>query len=200
MRLTTDVSTRQAWVEHGLPGGWLARARVVTQGSRVVVAELHIRPAGGTTPPGGITWDVSRSAPLGRFGPFVQATASRVAGAGGLSRGIALAFLRMGGLPRVDAIVERPRPRRPTGRDDTYYARLAAEYLGLLGTESPSRRPLRDLAARHGEPLSRMRDRVREARERGLLTFSTPGVRGGELTPRARALLKAAKKPRRPHR
>jgi hypothetical protein len=46
------------------------------------------------------------------------------------------------------------------------------------------------IARRRRQPPSRVRDMVHAARRRGLLSRHRPGVRGGELTDRAKTLLR----------
>ncbi len=84
-------------------------------------------------------------------------------------------------------------PRRPgrRGRDDLYYARIAALYVELI--ERGSRRPTADLA----DQLPKLtRDAVvqlvHEARNRLLLTKPPAGRSGGELTQKAKRLLGVA--------
>lgn len=72
------------------------------------------------------------------------------------------------------------------GRDELYYARWAAEYVDALA-RSP--RPVEDLAARHNLSASQIRNLMHACRRRGMLTASPPGRAGGDLTPRAIALL-----------
>lgn len=73
------------------------------------------------------------------------------------------------------------------GRDDLYYARWAVAYVEALAR---SARPIEDLAARHNLSASQIRNLTHACRRRGMLTASPPGRAGGELTPRAIALLK----------
>lgn len=158
------------WVEEKITGGWFAQARMVVQGGRMVVAELRLS-AISKTPPGGITQEVVRRVSLGSFGPYVLAAKS---------------FVDTGRAGR--SIPPRPRPRRASGRDDLFYARLARDYVAAI--KDGSRSPVKDLAERRNEPLSRLRDMVHQARERGLLSCGGAGVRGGELLPRAKILLR----------
>jgi DNA-binding IscR family transcriptional regulator len=50
--------------------------------------------------------------------------------------------------------------------------------------------PVDDLASRHNLSASQIRNLMHACRRRGMLTASPPGRAGGELTPRAIALLK----------
>lgn len=81
------------------------------------------------------------------------------------------------------------------GRDDLFYARLAQAYVEALA-EAP-RAPLRRMldeaaAAGEHETADGLRGRLRRARERGFLTAAPVGQAGGELTPKATAILRAA--------
>jgi hypothetical protein len=73
------------------------------------------------------------------------------------------------------------------GRDDLYYARWAMAYVEALAR---SARPIEDLAARYNLSASQIRNLMHACRRRDMLTASPPGRAGGELTPRAIALLK----------
>ena len=101
-----------------------------------------------------------------------------------------------------------PQPRRRRGRrgrPDLFYARLARAYVARVRAESE--KPVRDLAA--DAALARrlglsprdltpalVQDALNTARERNLLTKPPkPGYAGGELTPRALAVLKQAREP-----
>ncbi len=181
------VEHEGVWVEEKIKGGWYARARMVVQGGRAVVAELRLC-AIDKTPVGGVTQEVVRRVPLGSYGPYLLAYKSftKDSGIGGLRQLFAAAAPQLGRL-RVN---ERPRPRRTTGRDDLFYARLASQYVATI--EGGSRAPIKVLAAKRGEQDARMRDMVREARVRGLLSFGRSGVRGGELLPPAKKLLRQA--------
>lgn len=175
------------WVEARLKNGWFVRGRMVVQGGRAVVAELQIMPSGKAAPPGGVTQDVVRRVPLGSFGPYLMAANSFAMGDSGIG-GLAQAFKRsVGARIALDRLDPRPRPRRASGREDLFYARLAAAYLKAI--EQGSRSPIKDLASKRDELPSRIRDMVHEARERGLLSTGSAGRRGGELLPRALALL-----------
>jgi hypothetical protein len=177
------------WVEEKLPGGWLARGRMVARHGRVVVAELRITPLVDPIPSGGVTRDVVRSVPLGSMAPHVLALASfhQGSGIGGLDEHFASTVGAL--LPSLTRIVPpRPRPRRAAGRGDRFYAELARDYLAAL--ERGSSRPVTELAAARKESVSRVRDMVHTARELSLLSPGEPGRRGGRLLPRAHALLK----------
>ena len=79
-----------------------------------------------------------------------------------------------------------PRPGR-SGRDDSFYARWAAEYVDLV---SSGPKPLKHLAKKRNVSDSQARSLLYEARRRGLLTRSLPGTAGGHLTPKAMRILR----------
>lgn len=78
---------------------------------------------------------------------------------------------------------------RTTGarRDDLAYAALSLRYVMLLG--SGNSRPTDTLARDLGMSPITASQRLRECRQKGLLTATTAGRAGGELTPAAMALL-----------
>jgi hypothetical protein len=101
----------------------------------------------------------------------------------------------------------RPAKRRPgrAGREDAYYLIFAVAYIERLA--EGSRRPIQDLAERPPKAIkgyvsdglvaspATVRDIIHQARVRGLLTGSPPGRPGGELTPKAKDMLKRFRKP-----
>jgi hypothetical protein len=91
------------------------------------------------------------------------------------------------GLASLAQSTARPRAARAGARPDELYAAVAADYVGLI--ERGTRSPVAELAQRRNVKKSAMRDMIREARERGLLTYFEQGRPGGSLTDRARAIL-----------
>ncbi len=85
----------------------------------------------------------------------------------------------------VSAEEMRKRPGR-AGRDDRHYAELAEAYVDLSST---SRRPVADLAKMMRFDPVTVRDKLAEARKRGLLASFGPGRSGGRLTAKAMDLL-----------
>ncbi len=83
---------------------------------------------------------------------------------------------------------DNPYPGR-RGRDDLEYALLAAKYVAWVAR---SRTPMRDLAAAEYMSVKTLKNKVTEARYRELLTRSGRGTAGGELTEKARRLLREA--------
>ncbi len=78
--------------------------------------------------------------------------------------------------------------RGPKGWPDEEYAELAAAYVERCKAGSP--RPAVDVAERYGMTPSALRRALGRARHRGLLTRTIGSRAGGELTPRAKALLR----------
>lgn len=88
------------------------------------------------------------------------------------------------GMALRESLSSNARPGR-RGRDDLAYASLAAEYVKRLRSD----RAVADLAEAEGYSVSRVRNMLHEARRRGLLTRPPAGKSGGQLTPKASALL-----------
>jgi hypothetical protein len=196
----------EAWVT--LPiGEWIVACRLVMQGNQPVIGEVRVFPKDpGAWGEGGITLDsqFDMKVPL-RWNAELLGLRAHNVPAGGITR----TFLRdipLGAAkkeigkyvnlarqnPQLRAFFELfaqamgpafepPRTRR--GKPDLYYARLAQEYVDRVN--NGSRHPVKDLATRHHKDVSRMRDMIREARERGLLGKVKNAVPGGQLTPYA---------------
>lgn len=78
------------------------------------------------------------------------------------------------------------RPRGPTGKGDRALAALARDYVELC---TMTRSPKVELAARRNLAQSTIQSYLFRARERGLLTTEGRGKAGGQLTPKAVAIL-----------
>jgi hypothetical protein len=167
---------REPQVSGPLPGHpeWRITATFVQQGDQLVVSSCTIAPADGV-PAGGLTARQLRRATLGDLTRGVSA---------GLVGRVMTAMA-----PEVTSTADddeaHPRPGR-AGRDDHFYAIWAARY-AERAAYTP--RPIADLAQEHDRPPARLREYIAEARRRGLLTATTPGRSGGQLTDKARALL-----------
>jgi hypothetical protein len=164
-----------------LPGHpeWKITATFVRQGDQLVVSSCTIAPAAEGVPAGGLTARQLRRVTLGGLTRLVR-------------RG-AVGRIMMGMAPEaiawtVDDDQANPRPGR-AGRDDHFYAVWAARYAEQVAY---SARPIADLAAAHGRPPARLRQYIAEARRRGLLSPTTPGRSGGQLTDKAQALLQSS--------
>lgn len=199
-------------------GRWRVDAWVAPRGGRLVLGELRVLPAVGGKP--GEPWPLDAEkvprfglerralgkVPVGRFVPQVLAGLSEAEALhssgykGPAPLGMLVSSVLLALLPSVRALVRRPRARRNVGRDDEFYARLAAQYVERIRTGSTT--PVKDIAARRGDTVAHIRDLLHECRERGLLTPGVAGKSEGALTSRALALLKQDVKatPRRPRR
>jgi len=199
-----------AWVSqrvvdrHG--GRWRVAMRVAVRDSRVILGEVRLFPdeegeksqtegkkgrwsrALAAIPPWGLEARLLKQIRLGTVPAWVVAMLSRDAldpneSWRKISR-VTNEFM----LPGAGTVMPRPRPRRAAGRDDRFYAVLAKAYTDALAARD--RHPVKTLAARRGESPAHIRDWLHEARERGLLSRGAPGVVGGQLLPRALALLR----------
>ena len=80
----------------------------------------------------------------------------------------------------------REAKRGPQGEPDKAYALLAREYIELCETSSS---PAQDLASRRDMTETALRAALTRARRRRVLTRTTPGRAGGQLTPYGESLL-----------
>ena len=92
--------------------------------------------------------------------------------------------------PAVAPPAVAPPAPPPPGRDALDLARLSAEYLEVVG--SGSRRPVVEVADRHGWDVERTRRALGRARARGLLLGAGRGRAGGALSGEAERLLAAS--------
>ncbi len=83
----------------------------------------------------------------------------------------------------IARIKDQPRKRK----DDAFYAEVAADYVRLL--EGKMKTPNKALASRYATPERTIYRWINEARQRGLLSQTTPGKAGGYLTAKAEQLL-----------
>jgi hypothetical protein len=85
--------------------------------------------------------------------------------------------------------IKAPRRVGRRGRPDSYYAKLAAEYVAAIESGSP--RPVAAVAKKlgRGYTVEYVRDALYRARSRGLLTGPPRGRVGGRLTDKGRAAL-----------
>jgi hypothetical protein len=96
------------------------------------------------------------------------------------------ASLGDGGQQLRESLRVDPHPGK-RGRQDVIYASLAAEYVERLAS---SEHPVKDIASDWDYSESRVRNMLSEARRRGLLTRPASGLAGGQLTSRAKELLR----------
>jgi hypothetical protein len=160
-----------------LPGHpeWKITATFVRQGNQLVVSSCTISPAGDEVPAGGLTARQLRRATLGDL--------TRLASQGLVAK-LMTALAPDTTTPADDDQVH-PHPGR-AGRDDHFYALWAARYVEQAAYTP---HPIAELAELHDRPSARLREYIAEARRRGLLTATTRGRSGGQLTDKANALL-----------
>ncbi len=169
--------------------GWLARVHFASEGGRLVIAELSVKPRATTAPAGGVTVKLLRQV-LNRARP------------GGQKRKIEGVTLttKMGVNPDTIEALRAARgsflPRR--GRRpipiDTLLS-VASDYADAV--DGGSTQPVVDVAKKLRMKPERARDLVHRARYRGLLTPAQQGRSGGKLTPNAKRLIARGKKGRR---
>ncbi|MFI9598173.1 hypothetical protein [Nonomuraea sp. NPDC052265] len=145
--------------------------------------ELHITPGDETDPQelAGITTGTLRSIPLTEITREAREVWEATANMRGLGRSTATVLRAV-----KDAIETEPRPGR-AGRPDAFYVAIAFLYVvfSLQGHKAIQR-----LAEACGVERRTAENWVNHARDkRGMLTASLPGKAGGQLTPKAQALL-----------
>jgi hypothetical protein len=79
-------------------------------------------------------------------------------------------------------------PPKRMRRDERFYAEMAAAYAEAVS--AGNNRPVDAIAKALGRSRNTVKDVIREARARGLLTETTHGRAGGRLTSKAKKLLK----------
>lgn len=185
------------WATQDLGDGWTVDALLVRQGDTLVIGEIRIsltqrfHMAGQAhdpddqlrkLPPGGIPATVLRRIRLTDIFDEVRRQFETIADVPEEWRELHRAVW----LDRALKTVPRYPGRR--GRDDAFYASVAAAYVTEL--DRGSRRPVADVAERLGWPPGTVTQIIHEARRRrGLLTASPEGRAGGQLTAKARKLL-----------
>jgi hypothetical protein len=184
MAIVLEIRDGEVWVTRDLAEGWSVEYRLALEDAgSVVVAELRVSQPDGSVPTGGLR---ARALRLLRFGDALD-----------LSRE-ALALLRQGeDLSRPGGVVFTPHgrawltrqakgPGGRKGRDDFFYAGIAAHY---SHEARESRHATQAVAELLTLSPSRARELIATARARGLLTHTTQGRAGGQLTDKARELL-----------
>jgi hypothetical protein len=201
------VKARDTWIEVPLGTAWVVAYRIVGDRGRPVVGEVRIfpaepgRPAGGhwsgeilgtraPVPPGGITARLLRGF---RVRAYLRVMAELIQ----QLRKEDPEDARVYGWspeppePRVGLGGSQSR-RGPKGRPDVFYADIARAYVQAIERESPG--PVLAVAQARRLSPGKVRDMIRTARARHLLTEVLPGIPGGILTPKAEALLGSTKK------
>lgn len=198
----------ETWVEEQLEGGWIAAYRLMVKAGRPLVAEVRLFPDDPPESRGPGGWSEEASAvpseglpgralralrlkvPLERFPRFLRS----------IERDPTFARQLLGGHGiKLGSEVVRRRPGR-AGRTDSFYLVWAVAYVERLA--AGSRRPVKDLTKHPPKVIkgyvsdgnvtsgATVRDLIHQARVRGLLTGSPAGRPGGELTPKAKQMLK----------
>jgi hypothetical protein len=156
-----------------LPGHdkWTITAHFVEQDGAWVIDQLTISCTDNTVPPGGLTTRLLRDVSLGVLARRLERRP-------------------LGSLLRPANHIAQQHRRDPhpgrRGRDDLYYSCWAALYHQHA---QQSQHPIATLATELGISQARVRDHIRNARNRGLLTPAPRGRSGGELTDYAHQLL-----------
>lgn len=192
---------------------WQLLVRVVDQGGRAAIAELHVIPGAHpdatddwvefTTHPGAMTLlaDTTRHRiPVGGINPGLLRSIGLSSLLARVSRGLHLIDEDTGGKvfdgellgPHglTDAALRAPgSPANRKRRSDHDLVIVAAAYLDAIHTGS--RHPRKDAAQTLGRGWTptRVRDHLHAARTRGLLTNPPEGYAGGYLTEKARTIL-----------
>jgi len=206
--LVGNPDHNEAWFSVELRGGWTAVYRLIPRDGRPIVTELRVLPSDEKVLVGAPVHTTANGEPLGGHEiPGDGLTAAVLKNEIVMGRHIyelLPAWLRKNRhshfstffaslLGSLGFDLER-KPRRgrrgPKGWPEEEYAQLAADY--VRACESGSRSPVVDVAKARGMKDSALRAALSRARERGLLTRQTGGRAGGQLTPRAKALLRPA--------
>jgi hypothetical protein len=205
MRQYRLIKRRDFWIEAPVDDHWTVAFRLVSNEElHPVVGEIRIFPAEHKREPG-------------RWSAEVRGVEAKVPSGGITARllrnvrfGVAEAKIRelmqwlqdrYAGMDHDPDMLEqtsfRPAPskgRSTRGRKpqpDKFYAQLASDYLD----ECPFGRPIAYLAEQRGLPINTVRDLIHYCRTHGFLTKVGRGKRGGELTPKAQALLQQGGNP-----
>lgn len=178
----------EVWFERTV-GPWIIAARILGQGGRPSIAEIRLFPdeplrlwpgrwseQPEDVPAGGITSETWRLVQIGALRAGTEATPSDMPATAGVDEElIAELKTELGQRPGV------------TGRPDVFYAKLASAYVSELGAGNPQ--PVSVLAPRLGKSPAVLRNMLRDARQRSLLTAANGRKAGGRLTSKAQRLL-----------
>ncbi|HEY3067858.1 MAG TPA: hypothetical protein VGL09_18870 [Methylomirabilota bacterium] len=198
------VNIDDLWLEVPIRDGeWVAAYRVLSQNGTPVIGEVRLFPnernrqnsgvwsgvllgPKATVPAGGVTHRLLRELRVGHHLSEMGGILANIRRQGFEDDVLAGHGLAQAAPPAASG---RRRGRKPF--PDRFYAEVARDYVDAI--ERGSKRPTVEAARRL--PLARrqrVRDILHEARQRELLTDPPRGRRqGGDLTPRARALLEA---------
>jgi hypothetical protein len=192
------------WTVSFTPDGqWAAAYRLIAQRRRLVVAEVRVYPATpymisahgavppldpeappvAPCPPRGITTRVLRGIRVGQVMASVNAGHRRIA------KELPDFYKNSFGSLEVAKPIARGTQKR-RGRppeSDLKYARVATAYVEACDA---GHHPVKTVATTFKIPPATATVWIQAARRRGLLSETSPGVAGGSLTPRARAVLR----------
>jgi transposase-like protein len=210
-----DTATDELWYEAEVDD-WVAAWRLMPQGGRVVFGELRLLPneprrkAGrwsanrAQVPGGGITVKELRRLvnEIGQHRREAQSgVANRITKELRRERPLGYPFGPEGLFERHGAsqavvdqtsgsvsVVATHLPPKRMRRDDRFYAEMAAAYAEVVA--AGNNRPVDTIAEALGRSRNTVKDVIREARARGLLSETTHGRAGGRLTAKAKRLLK----------
>jgi hypothetical protein len=189
-KLIAGALVRNVWIENELDQDWMVAYRLGRQGAGTIITEVRLFPreAGwrspgewsgqrrGTeapAPEGGITARLLRVVSftdVGRFALAVEGTKEQTTSS------------------QIEKTEHAPikRGRKPKWSDRTV-AEIAAQYADAVA--SGERSPIVKIATREiGAPT--IRDIIHRARRQGLLTVTFQGRGGGQLTPKAKNILR----------
>jgi hypothetical protein len=192
------VIVDEVWVESPLGEEWVAAFRLFEQEGNLAIGELRIFPATDekdrlpgrwpaeieglaatrVVPRGGLTARLVRTARFDDVNTFIRSALDELR-----RRGFALE-------PWKGVVAAAPPAPKRAGRrglPDVEYAKVAAAYVARIGQRNPVEEVAREMHYSH----QRIREMLRTARRRGLLTDPPRrGRAGGDLTDRARRLLR----------
>ncbi len=194
-----ELEVEDQWVEVDVDDRWRAAFRLFAFQGQPAVAEVRLMPRDNwpTRKPG--EWRAER---LGLFADQLAGARSGPSSFTAVLDGVTAQILRR--VP-LRAIVQytrafqstAPSPpesakgstrRRADSWPDRRYAQIAAAYVKRVNADSPH--PVQDVARRRKLSVAQVRDAIRAARVRGLLTPTRKqGRAGGDLTPEAERLL-----------
>lgn len=165
---------------------WWVLAHVVLRDGSLDIVELSIHPGGR---PDGEFWDY---APAGGLPARLLSRTPWATLLKAIRQVAASRMMADVAIPPEEARQwresVRPKKREPRSDwDEARYAALAREYAKLVGLGES--KPTKVLGNNLGYSATTINQRVREARDLGLLTSSSPGRAGGSLTKKAKAIL-----------
>lgn len=176
-RQTRSDSGESVRQEFDIDGTWRAEFEFVPSGTTWVIRQVRVLPAEGADVGAGISSTVLHGVPFTSARRWINFYEN-------------LEELARQAEPKADEIrrtIEREWRQRSAWPDERY-AHISSVYVERL--EAGSRSPVADVAKRfHAYATSQVRDAIRTARERGILTETAQGRAGGRLTAYGESLL-----------